>query len=497
MKRWMKGLMAASLCGLLLGCGGGSTSTDVTPAATPVVSVGVITGFGSVIVNGVRFDDSGATVMVNDQTATSAQLKIGMVVQVEGSVKACPNAGVALCEGIAARIRFRNNIEGPVTTINRLTNTLQVMGRDIVVDDMTVFDGATSPELAGLSVGDMVSVSGLTEQTRVRARLIQRTGSFQDGTTPVLAYGLVQNLNLSLGTCTVDGVQVRFQGLPAADLPAGGVANGQYVAVQGRAYGDGLMVADRLQLRDRISYPDATLVTLEGYVSGYVSVASFIVDGQQVDATKAVFLNGSAADLKDGVKVGVEGSIVGTALVASKLTFRQEVSAQIVAPIQSKTSTAASFVLLGQTVTTTPLTLFLDSSGTGGRATPTLSYADLAVADRVDVRVFKDSTGSLVATRVERTAPDPVLIVRGKVDAKTPLTAFTLVGIGIATGPATRYRDEFGNLIDDAAFYALLQVPPAAATTVRAQGVASATSLSTIDATRTTSTRGEVEIAQP
>jgi hypothetical protein len=496
MKRWISGLVAASLCGLLLGCGGGSSTDGAAPATTPIVSVGVITGFGSVIVNGVRFDDSRATVTINDQAATSAQLKIGMVVQVEGSVKACPNADVALCEGIAARIRFRNDLEGPVTTINRLTNSLQVMGREIVVDDLTVFDGTTLPDIAGLNVGDMVLVSGLMEQARVRARLIQRTGIFQDGSTPVMVHGLVANVNTSLGTCTVDGVQVRFRGLAAADLPANGLANGQYVAAQGRAYGGGSMVADRIQLRDRISYPDATLVALEGYVSGYLSVANFIVDGQQVDATQAVFLNGVAADLKDGLKVQVEGTMVGAVLVARKVNFRQEVSAQVVAPIQSKNSAAASFVLLGQNVTTTPLTLFLDSSSKGGRATPTLAYADLAVADRVDVRVFKDSAGKLVATRVERTDPDPILIVRGKVDAKAPPTSFTLVGIGVSTGPATRYRDEFSNLISDATFYALLQVPPAAPTMVRAQGVASATSLGTLDATRATDTRGEVEIAQ-
>lgn len=496
MQRWMNGLVAASLCGLLLGCGGGSTTDDAAPATTPVVSVGVITGFGSVVVNGVRFDDSRATVTVNDQAATSAQLKIGMVVQVEGSVNACPNADAAVCEGIAARIRFRNNVEGPVTTINRLANTLQVMGRDIAVDDLTVFDGTTSPDIAGLNVGDMVLVSGLTERVRVRARLIQRTGGFQDGTTPVSVLGLVANVNASLGTCTVDGVQVRFQGVAAADLPANGVADGQYVTVQGHAYGGGLMTADRIQLRDRISYPDATLVALEGEVSAFVSVASFTVNGQPVDASNAVFLNGIAADLKEGANVMVEGSMVGTVLVASKVHFRQAVSAQIVAPIQSKTSTAASFVLLGQTVTTTPLTLFLDSSNPGGRATPTLAYADLALADRVDVRVFKDSAGKLVATRVERTDPDPILIVRGTVDAKAPRTSFTLVGIGVATGPATRYRDASSDLISDAAFYALLQVPPAAPTMVRAQGVASATGPATLDATRTADTRGEVEIAQ-
>jgi hypothetical protein len=294
----------------------------------------------------------------------------------------------------------------------------------------------------------------------------------------------------------VDGVKVRFLGLPAADLPVNGMANGQFVTVHARSYSNGLMAADRIQLRDRISYPDSGLVAVEGHVSGYVSVSNFKVDGQQVDASTATFVNGGATDLKDGLLVQVEGTIAGGVLAASRVVFRQEVSAQIVAPIQSKNSAAGSFVLLGQAVATTPLTLFLDSSGRGGRATPTLAYADLAVADRVDVRTFRDSTGKLVATRVERTTPDATLIVRAKVEAKTPTTTFKLVGIDVSTGPSTRYRDALSNLISADEFYALLQVSPAVPTMVRAQGVASAVSLSTVDATRTNDTRGEVEVAQ-
>jgi hypothetical protein len=81
------------------------------------------------------------------------------------------------------------------------------------------------------------------------------------------------------------------------------------------------------------------------------------------------------------------------------------------------------------------------------------------------------------------------------VDSKSPLTRLGLLGIDVATGPATRYRDTLGNLISDIDFYALLQVPPAMPTIVRVQGEALAGSLNTIDATRATSTRGEVEIA--
>jgi len=449
-----------------------------------------------VIVNGVRFDDSNAVVTINDLGSTSGQLKVGMVVAVEGSVDACPNADAGMCSGIASRIRFRNNLEGPITTINRLSNSLQVMGRDIVVDDSTMFDGTTVSDLGGLSVGDVVVVSGLTEQARIRARLLQRTGTFVNGVTPIMLHGVVANVNTSSGTCTVDGVQVRFQGVAAADLPAGGPANGQYVSVQGKRLESGLMTADRIQLRDRISYPDASLVELEGFVSAFVSQANFLVDSQPVDASSAIFRNGVAADLKDGVKVEVEGTIAGAVLVASKVIFRSEANAQIVAPIQSKDAATASVVVLGQKVATTPLTQFVDQSSASGQPLRAIAYTDLTVADRIDVRAYKDAGGKLVATRIVRTEPDPLLIAKAAVDAKFPVTRMTVLGITATTSPSTRYRDVLGNLITAVDFYNLVQVPPALPTIVRAQGVANPASDSILDATRTTSTRGEVEIAQ-
>jgi len=491
----IKGLTTALCCMALLGCGG--SSDDDAPAAAqprPLVSVGTITGFGSVIVNGVRFDDLGAAVTINDEPATKAQLRVGMVVAVDGSVKACANADVALCEGTATSIRFRNNIEGPITALNRLANTVRVMEREIVVDDGTVFEGNTAPGLEGLAVGDVVAVSGLAEQTRLRARLMHRVGAFVDGTTPLMLHGVVANVDNVAGTCTVDGVQVRFQGRQASDLPVGGVTNGQYVSVQGKGYGNGVMAVHRIQVRERVSHPDSSLIELEGYISGFVSVADFLVDGQQVDASSAVFRNGTLVDLKDGVKVEVEGTMAGAVLVASKVIFRPEASVLVVAPVQGKDAGASVLVLLGQSVTTTPLTQFVDKSAAATLPISAIGYADLLLNDRLDVRAYKDTAGHLVAIRVERTDPDPLLVARGPVDAKVPVERLTLFGIDVATGAATRYLDPMGDPTTAAEFYDLVQLLPAIPTVVRAQGVASTTSSKTIDATRNTSASGEVAI---
>jgi hypothetical protein len=70
----------------------------------------------------------------------------------------------------------------------------------------------------------------------------------------------------------------------------------------------------------------------------------------------------------------------------------------------------------------------------------------------------------------------------------------SLLGIEALTGQETRYRDTQSALITDVEFYGLLQVPPAVPSIVRVQGVAGLFSTSTIDASRTSSNRGEVEL---
>lgn len=74
-RHWL--VLAASI---LPGCGGGSGSvTALLPGTggTGIYAQGSISGFGSVIVNGIRFDDTAATVQLDGVTRGSADLQIG------------------------------------------------------------------------------------------------------------------------------------------------------------------------------------------------------------------------------------------------------------------------------------------------------------------------------------------------------------------------------------------------------------------------------------
>ena len=77
--------LAAGLSVLLAACGGGGggdiagVGTGGTGTISSTVSVGPISGFGSIIVAGVRFDDTTATVTDEDGTVRSRDdLKLGM-----------------------------------------------------------------------------------------------------------------------------------------------------------------------------------------------------------------------------------------------------------------------------------------------------------------------------------------------------------------------------------------------------------------------------------
>ena len=88
-RHWLRALGMGLLAALaIVACGGGSDLAGVGSGGTGSFSVGTITGFGSVFVNGQRYDDVNASVSDEDGPRNRADLRLGMVVTVQGSVSA-------------------------------------------------------------------------------------------------------------------------------------------------------------------------------------------------------------------------------------------------------------------------------------------------------------------------------------------------------------------------------------------------------------------------
>jgi hypothetical protein len=95
-------------CAALVACGGGDSGTVALPGTggtgtpllpgtggTGIFALGPITGFGSVWVNGVRYDDSTASVLLDGVAASSAELRVGMVAGLQGTRDAATLLGTA------------------------------------------------------------------------------------------------------------------------------------------------------------------------------------------------------------------------------------------------------------------------------------------------------------------------------------------------------------------------------------------------------------------
>jgi hypothetical protein len=471
---------------ILAACGGGDSSSPPSATVDAGIAssvVGTISGFGSVIVNGVRFDDSRAALTMNGAAATRDRLRLGMVVQVRGRVRGDGT-------GLADSIRYEGCVEGPITAMNRVQNSLTVLGQTVHVDDDTVFDGVALRDMNSFSIGDTVEVSCLPDPANVRlqATRVERKGTFVNGATDMEVKGVVANLNLAAG------LAVNFAGIPSAERPAG-LANGMNVEAAGRNLDNGLLTADRLRDRDRdrIQLQDGDGLEVEGYVSDFVSIANFKVNGQAVDASSAAFRNGTAADIVNGAKVEVEGSVVSGTLVARLVIFKRLANVRVEAGMQSKDVTLSTITLLGRAITVNGDTRLTDRLGSASQPAA-ITLAQLQAGDRLEVQAYKEGTTGLIATQIQRTEPDQRVVVKGPADSKLAITAIKLAGFDVATGASTVYRDATGSVVDPTSFYGLVQVPPAVPTIVHAHGVVASLLINTVDATRTIVSDGELEI---
>jgi hypothetical protein len=429
-------MMAAAALLVGLGACGGSDSHDkvVPPPAqeTGVVSVGVITGFGSVYVNGVRYDTNGASVLMDDQAAAESALKVGHYVELKGH-----SLGA---EHYADVIRYHNVIEGPIASIDVAASSFVAMGQTVLMTSETSLgDDITPSSIEGLAVDDVVEVSGVVttqgdiEATRVDLR--------PDG-GPFDVTGYVSKLVPDAKLFNINALVVDYSSANMEDFTTGQPSAGDLVLIKGFTFDPyGTFVATRVELRsdDWLKADTGDELEVEGPITDFVSATAFKVAGRAVTTTPTtLYEHGTAANLANDVLVEVEGTANAEGvLVALKVKFKEVSTIRIVAQIETLVTADGSMKLLGLDVATNEATRYEDKSALALRD---VNFADLAVGNWVDVRGYEDPAGSnaVIATRVVRIDPADGVRLRGPfLDPARP--SFHILSVLIATTDATRF----------------------------------------------------------
>jgi len=376
----------------LIACGGGgSASGDASGAAATSFASGPISGFGSVIVNGVRFDDSKARISDDDgQAHDRTELRLGMVVEVKAGALASDDKG---SHAQADDIAFHSELVGPVDAVDAAAKTLTVIGQPVDVSAATVFDDRLPAGLASLHVGDVVEVYGTLDAASghyTATRIEPKAGAAR-----FMLRGVVAGLDTAARTFAIGGQTISYATLDASQVPAS-LANGLPVRVRVRtAQVAGAWVAE--QIRDRTRHmEDRDEAELKGRIDAFTSSAQFSVDGIPVDASAATFPDGTAAIVL-GARVEVKGRAANGVVIATRVTVEDEQHAEhgefeLHGAVGALDTAARTFTLRGLTV---------DYGGAGVEFKDG-SAATLANGVQVEVKGGLSADGTrVVATRVE------------------------------------------------------------------------------------------------
>jgi hypothetical protein len=374
---------------ILVGCGGGGEG-GVGTGGTGTYALGTITGFGSIIVNGVRFDDSEASVLDDDDTTRGRdELKLGTTVAIDGSAIRSDAAGRS---ATASRIRLRSELAGPVSAVDAAAGTLELLGQTVRVGALTVFDDRLAGAMASVVAGQTIEVygqydaaTGRYDATRIEPR---------DASAPWHLRGPVAAIDDKLRRLRIGVTNFDFasaSAVPAA-LAAGDIVRVRVRQVAGpfggwsiTAFGTGVRMPE-----------DRDEAEVKGRVGNIVSLTQFSVNGLEVDATAANFPVGSAG-LMVGARVEVTGTLRGGVLRASVVSIESEDEQlqqgfDLRGAIQSVDAAGKTFVVRDNRISWARTDLRLDDG----------TLADIAVGRSVEVKAqLAASRTGLEATRIK------------------------------------------------------------------------------------------------
>jgi Domain of unknown function (DUF5666) len=394
-------LSAASTAALLTACGGGggsSTPTLPVAAAGPQLSIGTITGFGSVVVNGVRYDDSSASVSFDDSDDSVGSDNRGMQLGMNAELKGRVNDDKV--SGSASEIHIESLVRGPATTVTPAAagngGTIDAMGVKVVADDSTVFYNIA--KVADIKVGDIVNVHGLLNADgSVQAKFLEKRSTTKSYKTVGKTSATVAGATFKIGALNVSyDSTTKLRNLP------NGVSDDVLVRVTGLSgsydAATNTLKADKIKRVTPFEDHDMH----EGEVKGPIAdlsadKLSFTVNGVKISVSSSTtYSDGTAANLVNGAMVEVHGTANNGVLQASKIEFGNSTtddSPELHGTISLLTATTSpvgfSLTVHGQKVQTDSATVFKLRSSSA-----------LANGMKVEVHGKSIVNGVLMATKV-------------------------------------------------------------------------------------------------
>ena len=391
--------------------------SDKQTSAVPVdkTTSGVITGFGSVFINGIEYETNDAQFVVDGVQGDESLLKLGMVVSLKGSASADGT-------GDALSIEFDDDVEGVVISKDLVDGlgTLNIMGVTVTVDEDTVFESKddTIVSAVDIAIGNIIEVSGHSSgDGQVWATRIEVKSAAKVDGKEMEVKGTISGLGAT--TFTLGGITVDYSGAVLEDGFT--IADALYVEVKSKdgLDGNGVLIASKIELEDEgeksLDHEDGDdEVELEGVITNVVSATEIEVNGHAVLLSATTrYAHGSASIAAVGMKIKVKGDVDANGnLVAEKVIFKPSGDLRLAGRISATDVATNTVTIFGVAITLDRSTMVNDDRDDDELATgeENVKYKfgvdDLAVDDWVKIKAYTNKAGGLTATKMERETKD-------------------------------------------------------------------------------------------
>lgn len=322
---------------------------------------GTVSGFGSVYVNGVRFDTASADVEIAGEPADEADLAVGMVVEVVGEINGSDINGKGKT-GTAQTVRADRVLRGVIESVDAVGSgrkALRILGQAVYVNEEATFVDTSFDELApelGVNISGFVTDNGLITATYIAKADIDISVDALE------VEGYISTVDEVMESFTLKALTVLVAGAEFSGGTAQDLAAGQRVRVIGTLTEEAKTLnATRIEFSSK-TIENGRTASLEGVVRNLIAGERFTLQGVTVDMRNARIEKGTSSDITTGVQVVVFGPLLNGVLQAERIRIKP-LNTQRFRGAVAEINSANKTFLLGETVfQVTQFTQFRDES---------------------------------------------------------------------------------------------------------------------------------------
>ena len=438
----IKYALVLAIVGVLSACGGGSgsDSNGTIPPANREISTGTITGFGSVYINGTRYDTSDALVTSDDtELSDVTELKVGMKASVTSDSSSQK----------ASDVKYEEDVKGPADAeiADFKAAPFSVMGQLVTADETTIIDDSISmPVIAGA----ILEISGIRQgddsilASYIEDKELSKVNKFK-------VIGNARSINTTDKKFMIGDLEVDYSSADVRDLLSGDPAEGQLLEVKdenlGYVAGSNMLMATKVEPFDTFTGNDDPTEVKKVEIE--TAVIEIVIPGEQfkipnftvnIDPQTTTFRYGTADELGVGSVVQIKAlRNADGELDADRITFKRNSTRMQAAVDNGGVDVDKNqLTLLGVTVQINDNT---DMEDDRDRVFP-FDISNINDGDYLQIRGFTSVDNIFIANRLERDGFRDRAEIRSiatNIDADAQ--SLEVLGITVTAGPGTQFND--------------------------------------------------------